>query len=80
MPRYTYRCTGCDTHQDIFHLADEKPDNCIQCNSVALVKLLSPITTTRKTKSQRKTGTLTEEFIENSREELVQQKEELMNK
>lgn len=82
MPRYTYRCTSCDTHQDIFHLADEKPENCMQCNSSEnLVKLLSPITTIgRKSKVPRKTGELTEEFIENSRQELEQQKEDLANK
>jgi hypothetical protein len=52
----------------------------MQCNSSDLVKLLSPITTRRKMKSQRKTGTVTEEFIETSRQELEQQKEDLMNK
>ena len=81
MPRYTYRCTNCDLCQDIFHLADEKPDNCTQCNSSEnLVKLLSSITTKRQLKNRRKTGSLTEEFIEDSRQELEQQKEELISK
>lgn len=81
MPRYTYRCTSCDTYLDIFHLADEEPDKCMQCNSSEnLVKLLSPIRTTRKNKLSRKTGALTEEFIQDSRQELEQQKEELANK
>jgi len=81
VPRYTYRCTNCDTCQDIFHLADEEPDKCMQCNSSEnLVKLLSPIRTARKSKLSRKTGALTEEFIQDSRQELEQQKEELANK
>ncbi len=81
MPRYTYRCTNCDTYLDIFHLADEEPDKCMQCNSSEnLVKLLSPIRTMRKNKLSRKTGALTEEFIQDSRQELEQQKEELANK
>jgi|TARA_R110002020_G_scaffold345878_1_gene559806 mRNA-degrading endonuclease toxin of MazEF toxin-antitoxin module len=53
----------------------------MQCNSSEnLVKLLSPIRTTRKNKLSRKTGALTEEFIQDSRQELEQQKEELANK
>jgi putative FmdB family regulatory protein len=81
VPRYTYRCTSCDTYLDIFHLADEEPDKCMQCNSSEnLVKLLSPIRTMRKNKLSRKTGALTEEFIQDSRQELEQQKEELANK
>ena len=81
MPRYTYRCINCSTRQDIFHLADEKPSNCVQCNDPDnLVKLLRPITTRRKIKRVAKTGDTTEEFIENSRQELEQQKEALLKK
>ena len=81
MPRYTYRCTRCNTRQDIFHLAAEKPSSCVQCNNPDnLVKLLSPITTRRKIKRVAKTGDTTEEFIENSRQELEQQKEALLKK
>tara|TARA_R110000751_G_scaffold110593_1_gene208276 strand:+ start:164 stop:325 length:162 start_codon:yes stop_codon:yes gene_type:complete len=53
----------------------------VQCNNPDnLVKLLSPITTRRKIKRVAKTGDTTEEFIENSRQELEQQKEALLKK
>ena len=82
MPRYTYRCTHCDIVQDIFHLADEKPEGCHQCKRTEnLIKILSTISTRRVASGHApKVGAVTEEFIQTAREELAQQKEGLINK
>lgn len=66
----------------LFHLAEEVMTECPKCDaSKTLKKLLTPITTKRAPVStSQKVGTVTEEFIKNSRQELAQQKDELRNK
>ena len=51
---------------------------CPVCNSEStLVKLLTNFLTSKKSNKKQKVGELTEEFIEDSRRELTQQKKEL---
>jgi putative FmdB family regulatory protein len=82
VPRYTYRCTHCGTVLDIFHLSDEEAGDCAQCHKPrTLEKLLSSIQTPGKKQSgAEKIGSLTEDFINQSREDLHQQKEALIKK
>lgn len=82
MPRYLYRCSVCTREMTLFHLADETISQCPNCDAEnALTKLLTPITTAHSTvDSPQKVGSITEEFIKNSRQELARQKDELRNK
>jgi len=59
-------------------LFSESPSECPSCKSEGvLVKLLTNFNTSIKIPQKQKTGEITEKFIETSKEELKQQKEEL---
>jgi len=78
MPRYNYRCTVCKTTQTIHHLSHETVTACEKCKSTdSMKKLLSRFTTTPKKTGVSKAGTITEDFIVDAREELLQQKREM---
>jgi len=78
MPRYTYRCTECEELSIIFHLSNELEKECPKCAaSNGLVKMLSSFTTSPKHHNKLKVGETTEEFIQEARGELQQQKKEL---
>ena len=78
MPRYVYRCTDCEELSTISHLSDEIVTKCPKCHAPrGLVKLMTNFTTSNKSNKKQKVGNLTEEFIEDSRQELQQQKNEL---
>jgi len=78
VPRYSYRCTECEEVSVVFHLSDETVTECPGCSAPkGLVKLLTKFTTARKQSSKPKTGELTEEFIQDARQELDQQKQDL---
>jgi len=78
MPRYIYRCIKCEELSTIFHLSDELEKECPRCAAPrGLVKILSSFTTSIRHKNKLKVGDTTEEFIQESREELQQQKKEL---
>ena len=82
MPRYVYRCTSCEELLVLFHLSDETASKCTKCKATdGLVKLLTPFSTTRTgTSAPQKVGDVTEEFIEQSREELMRQQKQRMDK
>tara|TARA_A100001515_G_scaffold67705_1_gene53855 strand:+ start:2207 stop:2455 length:249 start_codon:yes stop_codon:yes gene_type:complete len=78
MPRYQYSCKKCGLISNFIHLSDEVETDCAKCNSTdTLVKLLTNFSTSKKSNKSQKAGQLTEEFIEDSRQELERQKEEL---
>ena len=78
MPRYQYRCTACDKISVIYHPSSETQSVCPVCDSGStLVKMLTTFTTKKSGTKSNKTGQLTEQFIEDSREELEQQKDKL---
>ena len=76
MPRYSYRCTNCDNAITLFHLSDEKVQDCLRCLATgSLSKELSAFNISKKfTPPPKKVGQITEEFIEQSRSELAMQK------
>jgi len=77
MPRYVYRCTECEELSTIFHLSEEVRHDCPKCNKVnSLIKLLTRFTTP-KAKAAPKVGTVTEEFIQDAREDLERHKDTL---
>ena len=78
MPRYIYKCTECDEQSLIFHLSDETATECPKCNTHdALVKELTSFTTMPAHINKQKVGEVTEEFIDDARQELKQQKQEM---
>ena len=82
MPRYRYRCNNCNKTQTLQHLSSELLKDCDLCATTdTLTKLISTFSTAKKTPSQltsqRKTAQITEEFIQDSRQDLRQQKIEL---
>jgi len=78
MPRYQYRCSACEKVSTIDHLSSETALVCPRCDAEStMVKLLTNFLTSKKSNKKQKVGKLTEEFIEDSRQELEQQKDKL---
>jgi putative FmdB family regulatory protein len=78
VPRYQYRCSSCDKTQTIQHLSSELLKDCGLCERTdTLTKLLSTFSTAKKTTSRKKTGQITEEFIQEARQDLKKQKTDL---
>lgn len=78
MPRYEYKCTHCKDTFTISHMSDEKYTDCPKCTKKeTLKKVLSSFTTKRKIEQRTAVGETTEQFIKDSRDELIQHKKEL---
>lgn len=81
MPRYMYKCDECKELTIVMHSSDEIMVDCEKCDKEnTLRKLLTKPTYTKKHTGDTKIGQITEEFIESSRAELKQQREELEKK
>jgi len=82
MPRYLYRCNECNEEFQELHTIKEKLTNCKFCNSQnSLIRVPSTFMTTHKNKiPKQKPGSSVKEFIEESKEDLRRQKEELERK
>lgn len=78
MPRYLYKCSGCNTELTVFHLFHETAEKCDHCGAEdTLTKVLTRFRTPVAIQRKERIGTITEDFIKDSREELHQQKETL---
>ena len=80
MPRYEYYCEHCEGVVIIRHLSAEKAEKCPKCaRADKLKKLLSDFRTMypKKVEQKRRVGQITEEFIDNAREDLKKQREDL---
>lgn len=78
MPRYQYRCMDCGQISNFVHLSDELETDCPKCGTKeTLKKVLTRFRTDQKSNKKQKVGNLTEEFIEDSRQELQQQRNKL---
>ncbi len=83
MPRYRYLCELCEETTDAFHSYDEVLTNCEKCDSEdSLKKILStPYYGIKKIQpADKKVGEITKKYIEENRELLKKQKEEIKNK
>lgn len=80
MPRYQYRCGGCNKETLLSHLSDETAEVCPLCGATALTKMLTHFRTALKSGKKKKTGDLTKEFINDAWSDLKQQKKELTDK
>ena len=78
MPRYLYKCSKCNTDLTVFHLSHETAEKCDHCGAKdSLTKMLTRFRTTAGKQRKERIGTVTEDFIKDSREALHQQKEDL---
>jgi putative FmdB family regulatory protein len=78
MPRYEYECDHCKEVIQIFHSMDESIDSCPDCGSADIKKSFkTPIAFFARKERDRKAGELVEEFIQESKEELKNEKREV---
>ena len=81
MPIYKYRCTECEHILTAMHSSKEVRKDCEECEGTdTLVKLLNKVHVKKSTPTSSEsssTGELTKKFIEENREILKNQKEEV---
>ena len=83
MPRYSYTCTKCENLIEAFHSSDERLSFCDICQTDSLRKNISMPTIIKKndinSSTNRKTGDIVKEKIEEFRQNLKEQKKELLS-
>ena len=80
MPIYVYQCADCLGEWKENHLMSETVDSCFWCDSKNINRKPSNFSyNNKKQEKNKKTGDLTNEFIENSKQDLKNQKKELDN-
>ncbi len=78
MPRYLYKCDQCKELKTAMHSYKERLVDCDKCeHKGSLRKLLTKPRYEKKHATKQKVGEVTERFIEDAREELIIQKEEM---
>jgi len=82
MPRYNYHCEDCDEYFEIKHGMMESLENCNICDSQAFRRVPSIPTYINKLKksSEKKTGSIVEEYIKKNRESVSEEKKKLREK
>lgn len=79
MPRYSYNCKNCEKVFQVFHGMNEEVGSCPHCGCAEkdeLVRIYDKISVRKKSPSKTTAAERIKEFIENSREELEQQKQD----
>ena len=82
MPRYVYRCEKCENTFQTNHSIKEKLTDCEQCKSKETLKRIPsmPLIFTKKgAQKKEKVGNLVKKHIEETMEDLKQEKETLQN-
>ncbi len=80
MPRYLYKCDGCEEDFVAFHSFSEQKESCDLCGHESVTKMVGkPIVLNKKQSDSKATGALTNEYIEANRELLTEMKEEASN-
>mgnify|MGYP003130022420 FL=1 len=80
MPRYLYKCEGCEQEFVAFHSFSEQKESCDLCGHESVTKMVGkPIVLNKKQQDSKTTGALTNEYIEANRELLAEMKEEAGN-
>ena len=81
MPRYTYQCEKCEKLFQIAHSIKEKYDTCTQCDKECKdkggLKRIPSIPLVVSKKKRQPVGVLVKSFIEETREDLKQEKQNL---
>lgn len=79
MPIYVYQCADCLGEWKENHLMSETIEECPWCASRNIGRKPSEFSYGGNKQAKRKTGDLTKEFIESSKEDLKNQRKELDN-
>ena len=83
MPRYVYKCQECEIVFQITHSIKEKLTDCEECNTEASLRRIPsmPLILNKKQNEQKqKVGSVVKRHIEEARDDLKQEKEELSKK
>jgi len=86
VPRYVYQCTGCSQTFETVHSFDERYETCSEVNAdcdcsatCSVVRVPQNINYMKKQQKKQKVGDLVKKHIENTKEEVKQYKEEMIN-
>lgn len=78
MPKYFYVCSACENKVILYHSMSETAEDCIECSAKkSLKKLPSMFSFEADKESSTRVGQLVEESIEEFKEDLKNQKNEL---
>ena len=82
MPKYIYECLSCETVLEVRHGMTEKLEKCTKCDSKEITKRISDFTLEHKesTNDKKEIGTEVKKFIENTREEINEERESLSSR
>ena len=81
MPIYSYGCLGCDTTFTIKHGMNETCEGCPTCGSDDVLRRPTTFNNpAMPSKRSKKVGDATKEYIEDAKQDLKTQKEELEQK
>ena len=85
MPRYKYNCKACGNTVSVFHTLEEIYTDCEKCETTgSMEKVLSNVhifkVGTKNSNQGTKVGEITKKYIEENRELLKKEKEDLRNK
>tara|TARA_Y100000310_G_C20272947_1_gene618902 strand:+ start:170 stop:433 length:264 start_codon:yes stop_codon:yes gene_type:complete len=80
MPKYFYKCLGCETVSEFYHSMNEIKEDCTACNlNGVLRKIPSKISSLNIIEGNRKVGSIVKQSIETFREDLEDEKQKLKN-
>ena len=80
MRRYIYKCEECDIIFQTIHSIKEKLTDCEECDTVGVLKRIPSIPlvlSSKQGEEKRQVGSLVKEYIENVKEDLKDEKEDL---
>ena len=81
MPRYTYHCEECEVVFQTVHSIKEKLTDCEECkikDTLKRIPSMPLILNKKETDHKRKVGGYVKEYIENAKEDLKQEKQDLL--
>tara|TARA_R110002110_G_scaffold299614_2_gene513845 strand:+ start:47 stop:313 length:267 start_codon:yes stop_codon:yes gene_type:complete len=80
MPRYIYKCSNCEEVLQIIHSIKEKLKDCEGCDtegSLTRIPSMPLVLTKKQNNEKRQVGSFVKEYIENVKEDLKDEKEEM---
>jgi putative FmdB family regulatory protein len=86
MPAYQYKCEYCSKEWTEYHSFDEKPEKCPFCEQNDFKRvynyttMINKIADAMEHKNNKKAGSKTRQFIEESRQDLEEYKEQMRGK
>ena len=82
MPKYTYECLSCDAVFEYRHGMEDRLKKCMKCESESLEKRVSDFSlgATKEGSSEKPVGSEVKKFIEQTREEIKEEREDLSSR